>query len=115
MDRQAETASDFLGEGLHLLGLYSFAADHAEGEAHYNLAHIVFADDLFQPGKICALVLTLESFQALSRDTERVGDREPDASRTYIHPQNSFRTPCAGGIGLVGRHLAIICRSQLLR
>jgi hypothetical protein len=69
VDGQAEAAADFLGKGLHLFCLYSFPADHAEGQAHYDLGYVVLADDLFQPGEICALVLTLKSFQALRRDT----------------------------------------------
>jgi hypothetical protein len=59
--------------------------------------------------------MTLEGFQTLRRYAERIGDREPDAFGAHVHTEDSPRTPGLGGIGLVGRHLAIICRSQLLR
>ncbi len=78
MDRQAKAAADFFREGLHLLGLYSFTAGHAEGQADYDLGHPVLPNDLLQLGKIEALVLPVEGFQSLRRNAQRVGNGEPD-------------------------------------
>ena len=114
MDWQAKAAADFFGEGLHLLGLGPFAAGHAQGQADYDLGHLILADDPLQLGEIQSFVLPLQGIQSLRRDTQRVGDGKPDPLRAYIQAQDSWRSPDSGGIGLVGRHLAIICRIHFL-
>ena len=113
MDGQAKAAADFFRESLHLLGLYSFSAIHTQGQADHDLGHPVVADDLLQLRKIESLVLPVKRFQSLCGNAELVGNGQPDPLRTYIQAQNSRRTPRHRRIGLVRRHLAIICRTHI--
>jgi len=110
MDGHAKAAANFFGEVLRLLGLRAFGAGHAQRQADHNLRHFVLADDPLQLGEIRSFVLPLEGFQPLRCNAERVRDGQPNPARAYIQAQDPRRTLRCWGVGLVERHLAIICR-----
>ncbi len=76
---QCEFPAQFLGEVLHFSGLCPFGAAHAQGQADYDLSHLVLADDSCQLLKVQPLVLPVERLQSLRRDAQRVGNGQPDS------------------------------------
>src|SRR5579864_4539496 len=89
MDGQAESLSQNVGKGAHLLRLRSLRAAHAQWESDDDFLDLVLADYAREVVEIMPLVLALQSFEALSGNSERVRNGDPDAAGTDIESKHS--------------------------
>jgi len=91
MNGELEMLAQVLGEGLDFFGLCAFGSAHAQGKADDDFPHVILTDDAVQVSEVAALVLTLEGFEALGGDAERVGDGDADAAGTDVEAEDAAR------------------------
>src|ERR1700722_662413 len=89
MDRQTETLAQFFGEKVHLVGLNSLGAAHAQGKPNYDLLYFMLTNHSLQVVEVIPFVSALHCFQALGGDPQRIRYRDTDPSRPHVEAQNS--------------------------
>src|SRR5258708_9207958 len=87
MDGKSEALTQFLGEFRHFLRLCAFFPAHAQRITYDDLLNFILVDHALKAGEVGTLVSSLESFDALSGDSEGIGNGEPHASRAMIDCQ----------------------------
>ena len=89
MNRKLKAPAQLFGKFSRFTRLSSLFSAHAQRLSQYDLEHMVLAKHALQPGKVTAFILPFQRFQALSRNSQRIGDGEPHSPGAVIDGQNA--------------------------
>jgi hypothetical protein len=64
------------------------------------LFHVIIPDYGAELLEICSLVASLQGFDTLSGDSQRVGDGHADAARSYVEAEDSSQNGNGGWAGM---------------
>src|SRR5579872_833538 len=84
-----EMLAKVLGEHLDLLGLCPLSSRHAQGQSDDDFFDLVLLDDPTEKLQIVFLFLAVKGLEALGCNTERIGDRNTDASSPDIETKDT--------------------------